>query len=354
MRHFEKTPILQLGATGLVPETLQAILAKHGHGLELEAVAAARPDHVGKKLGEITTCRSVVQDVPIISLETALHETDSLVVISALRDEEAAEYERQIAKGGRVLATNAGHNRMANDVALFHPYVGGVQLEELFGHKRPEGYIMANGNCGGIMLSVALAPLQHEIGIDALKVETLQGYSGAGLNEVPEGKEREVVPIEGNEQDKLETEPNKFFGTMQEHADMHIAALPQRGPWVRGHHLQVQAKLARAVTRDQVESLWRDFKAPEELKGIKYGKGSPKSRPIKVSYHELLEYRGQDPRRIRGKLEPMQIKAYLEEVSEDGQHITFEVVGDNLLLGAASSAVMNVVYALRKGYFQTK
>ena len=344
MSNSEVIRVVQAGATGPVAEAFRAIIAQPEVPLSLEAVAASTPAHIGKKLGEIAAAPPGLEDVPVISLDDAIHNTASRVVFSGLRNEEAAEYEDLLARG-RVLATNAGVNRMRPDVALFNAYIKSPQLYELSGVERP-GYIIANGNCTSIFLSVALAPLRKAIGISRVEVETWQGWSGAGRGQVPEEYADQVIPIEGDEKEKIETEPRKFLSSMQELADIAIQATPKRGPWVTGHYERVRVELARTTTTEEVNDIWRSFRSPRCLHGLP-GKCMPARSPIQVLYEgRLLDYEGSVPK--LGVQHPMKVQARVLEVDpEDGRKVEFEISGHNLILGAAGASIMNVLYLKR-------
>lgn len=343
-------PVIQAGLEGLVADNFRSAAASHNSGLELVAVAAARPQYVGHRLEEaVPHCSPRWRDVPVVSLDNAL-EISAPVVFSGLRNEDAAEYEDKLA-ASRTLVTNSSVNRMRDDVALFNAYVGGTQLEQLYGAERP-GYILAVGNCMTIIESVVLAPLAKEIGITAVRAKTFQGWSGAGLRAIPNDKSP-IGVIPGDEREKQTTELNKFFGAMDQPANMRLSARPNRGPWVLGHYAKLEVTFQRLSSQEEVESLWHDFKAPDVLRSLHYGnKYRPRSHPVRVSRRQSLLQLGQYGAVGIVRPEPMRVKALFSGAEKLGRQLSMEVVGDNLMLGAAGSAVMNIAYARRKGHIK--
>lgn len=345
MNARETIGVIQAGATGPVAEKFREIIARPEIPLHLEAVAASRKELAGKKLGEISLCARDQQDAPVITLDKAVN-TDAPVVFSSLRNETATEYEDRLASG-RLLATNAGANRMRPDVALLNTYINAHQLDELYEIERP-GHIIANGNCTSIILSVAMAPIHKAIGIKELRVQTMQGWSGKGLSQVPSEHENEIIFIEGDEQEKIETEPNKFLGSLAQHENIQIIACPKRGPWVVGHHEKIAMRLKRESSAEEIEEAWHSLEIPESLMAAS-GDFLP-DRPIKVCREPLLQYKnGGAPEPALAH--PMQVSARVVEM-EDPTEITVEIAGDNLVLGAAGASVMNILHTREKGYIR--
>lgn len=350
MSIVESISIVQAGLSGPTNETFRTAIAQAGHLFRLEAIAtASHPELVGSRLGS-TALQShpALEDVPIISLEDAVHNTDAQVVFSGLSNEMAAEYEDQLASG-RWVGTNAGVNRMRPDVALFNAYIPSDQLQELSQADLP-GHIIANGNCMSVITTVPVAPLVSTLGVKGMHVETLQGWSGKGLMEVPKAKEGDIEPIFGDEASKIETEPNKFMGSMSTPDSIDITADPKRGPWVRGHYARVTLDMVRPTSKEEVLDIWRSVRAPESLHGVKYGDYSPKIKPVKVSHKDLLIFGVPNSPQL-ASIKPMRAKVHLLGVGgEDNHQVVLQVSGDNLGLGAAGSSIMNIVYARKMGY----
>ena len=353
----------QAGATGQVNELFRHMLLEPGLRMTLGDVATATPERVGQHLGDVDEdCPDQWADKRLISLDDMANNGNHSVVFSGLRTEEAAEHEDWLALG-RLLVTNASAHRMRDDVALVSPFVNPHHIDEMAGFGRP-GRIIAGGNCMGDIIIPPVAALHRGIGIRSMFIETLQGWSGKGLSEVPKEHEGEIIEMDGDEAIKIGTEPKKMLGvSLQEPADMTITAKPNRGPWVRGHHAAIYATLNETTTLPEVQELLRSFRAPEQLEALRaelqaisraghYERWPRKHQPInpiRLRYRDLLRYDTM-PLRLTG-VHPMRVKAHVRNVDEKGPaRIEFEVAGDNLVLGAVGGNLLNIAYARAMGY----
>lgn len=367
---IEPVKVVQAGATGVVAEMFRDVIARSDIPFELEAVAtAAHPELHHKTLGEAKlACPPSMEDVPIISLTSAIESADAPLFFSGLQAKMAARYERRMS-AGRLLVTNASANRDKPDVPLVSPFINPGQIDELFARTHDaegngiEGRIVAGGNCMSAIMSVPLAPIHREIGIESMSVRTMQGWSGAGYKKLPEDSGG-TPPVTGDEQEKLMTEPNHFLGTaIDEPAGILIGAEPRRGPWLRGHHARIALNLSRDTTEEEVDELMRGFKAPAELNDVraqiraitKAGQGHRwpgrySFKPIKVEHGSLLHTGSDDTPRLHG-VQPMRVLAHILEFDpEDPARIVIEVAGDNLIQGAVGGNILNAIYARLQGY----
>ena len=150
--------------------------------------------------------------------------------------------------------------------------------------------------------------------------------------------------------------------SMDQPADITIAASPKRGPWVRGHHARVQARLARETSKREVEHLFRHFKAPraldsvkDEIKALSQAGGEvwphrhQPVRPLKLAYHELIRHDVKPAKLTR--IHPLRVTAHVRNVELGNPSIVhFEVAGDNLMIGAVGVNLLNAIYARSQGY----
>lgn len=360
----EATGIVLLGATGPVAELCRATVVQPGLRLRPEAIATANhPELEGKLFGETDLIGPPeLADVPIIGLEDAVHNTDSPVIVSGLKPSVAAEYEDQFAKD-RPVFSNSSANRGKAPVA--NSLVNPAQIDELHARRNIGGRlvgILCGGNCAAGIIAVATKPIDNEIGVKGIHIRTMQGWSGAGLSEVPEDAD-EFPLIPGDEWDKVKYEPRLFLSdTADEPASTNVTAEVFRGPWVRGHRASVRAKLKRETSKREIEHIWRSFRAPkifesvrEELRAISLAGGEkwpPRYHhvnPVKLEYGDLMRY-DTDPKRLI-RVHPMRVSAHLEKIDEGNpQWIEYELVGDNLMMGAVGVNLANVVYARAMGW----
>src|SRR5690606_14006215 len=141
------------------------------------------------------------------------------LVFSALDAAVAGDLERAFAEAGHIVVSNARNYRMDPHVPLLVPEINADHLGILDAQRAAHGWsgaIVTNPNCSTVFLAMALAPLRA-LGLTRTIVTTLQAVSGAGYPGVPSldilGN---VVPFIGGEEAKLESEPQKILGTLQD------------------------------------------------------------------------------------------------------------------------------------------
>jgi aspartate-semialdehyde dehydrogenase len=346
---------LQFGMTGLVAETFRLYAARDDVPLNLAGVISSRPQsmtdrfrHRKQTLGQAGEQENFEvleahQDVPVLTLRQGLN-FEAPLVFSSPQAEAAQKYERRLSIG-RLLVSNASALRMEDDVALANAYFSSEQIDEMMVEDR-RGRIIANGNCGSIILAAGLAPLRP-IGVNSLFVTTLQGWSGKGLRAVPKGEEASITPIAGDEREKLATEPNKLLAPSRHHLeDLNIKAFPRRGPWVYGHYIEADATFSRETSPIEIEESWREFQAPDCFKGtdVDY---LPQRYPIEVVPRSQILTK--KPALNLDRPDPMRVRAsVLRFDPEYPKRATVGFSGDNLFLGAAGSSVMNALYVMAR------
>lgn len=369
----EAVGVVQVGATGVVAETLRDVVARDDVPFRLEGIAtASHTEFHNKKLGETPLyCPPGLEDVPITGIVSARDNSDAPVFFSGMRPEMAARYEKSIAEAGHLVVTNASAHRMDPAVALVSAFVNAGHIDELFGHAAegvegievPEAKIIAGGNCMAAIMVPVLAPIHRGIGIEKISVRTMQGWSGAGKRAVPEGTGDSTQPIGGDEADKIKSEPNKVLGpSIDVPETMLIGAEPLRAPWLRGHQAEMAITLSRETSKREVEELLRHFEAPDELQDIRHelrgisragghkwpGRHGP-IKPVKLEYDDLIRSKS-GPRRL-ASIEPMRVRAHVVKLDPaDLSRVVIEVSGDNLMQGAVGGNLLNAAYAHIKGY----
>ena len=116
------------------------------------------------------------------------------------------------------------------------------------------GCIVANANCTITGLTVALKALLDRFGLRKVFVVSMQAVSGAGYPGIRTmdilGN---VVPYIDGEEEKMEWEPRKMLGSLQQEsvilADLAISAHANRVPVVDGHMLCLSVELATCCYR---------------------------------------------------------------------------------------------------------
>jgi aspartate-semialdehyde dehydrogenase len=351
MRSQEATSVVQLGLDGPVNTYFRDIIAEPGFPFRLEAIAtASHHELVDKRLGETGLEHPpVLAEVPIIDLDTAIQSADSPVAFSGLKGETAAIYDDRAAADRVVFANDAAY-RMDRDVPLTNAYVGSSQVDELFSTPRPR-HLIAIGNCTSGIGSTVFEPLHRAIGLASLKLGTLQGWSGAGSDEVPEIGQYEPTKMpDDDEKNKLETEPNKFLGSLDKPAAIDITAEPRRSTWLNGHYIEADVTFQRPTSAAEIEDALRSFRAPEDVRGFKYGRNSPRRKPIKLSNRQLLLTDGRSGFQPLPYLRPMRVIVKLGKLSANQEEASLQIVGHNLALGAGGAGALDMLLAKQRNY----
>ncbi len=319
-----------LGATGAVGQRFIHLLRDHPW-FRVEAVVASDARQ-GRRYGD-EVAWFLDADVPDAVANLALATVDELdaattpLVFSALPGGAAAEVERALAARGFRVFTNARDLRMDADVPLLIPEINGVDLRAVQG----PGFVVANGNCSGIILTLALAPLLQRFDIDAVDVTTMQALSGAGNPATVDlDSEDNVLPYIAGEEEKLETEPHRILGTR-----FPIRATCTRVHVPDGHFESVHVTLAREVTTDEVTQAFTAFRGPDDVHALP---SAPK-QPIHVS----ADPAGPQPKHDVNAENGMAVT--VGRIRVDGRHVRFVLLGHNTVRGAAGQSILNAEYA---------
>lgn len=233
-----------LGATGAVGQRFVQLL--EGHPLFEVTRLYASERSAGKTYTQATDWRIPAQmpaafaDMPV----TIADPTDDVdLVFSALHKTQAAELEPAFAAAGKAVISNASTYRMGEDIPLLIPEINADHLQLIDVQRKNRnwsGYIVTNPNCATIGLALALKPLHDAFGIEQVQVVTLQARSGAGYPGPPDEVIKDnALPYISNEEDKLETEPNKILGLFSngkiDHAPIATSASCHRVDVMDGH-----------------------------------------------------------------------------------------------------------------------
>lgn len=289
---MSKIKVGVLGATGMVGQRIVRLLHEHPwfevgamSGSERSAgkryVDALRPSPASWGPLDPAVENMVLTESDIEAFG------DCKVIFSALHAEAAMDLEPKLAAAGHVVVSNASAHRMGADVPLIVPEVNPEHIEMIKKQQECRGWsgaLVTNPNCSTIGLSLALAPIYHEFGIEKAFVTTLQAISGAGYGGVS-GLDiiDNVVPYIGGEEDKVETEPLKLLsrwvdGELRPPTGLKISAQCTRVPTTDGHMEMVSLGLGKEASIDEIIECWESWKPlPQEME-----LPSAPSRPVVV------------------------------------------------------------------------
>jgi len=268
---IQKIKVGILGATGSVGQKFIQLLAEHPF-FELVEIAASDRS-AGKKYKDAvnwflpTPIPEKIANLIVKNCEPGL---SCNVVFSGLDASIAGEIEESFAKNNYHVISNSKNHRFDNDVPLLIPEVNPDHLGLLKVQNYGKGSIVTNPNCSVIGLLIALKPLHDAFGIELVNVVTMQALSGAGYPGVS-GLDiiDNVIPFIGGEENKMETEPLKILGNFDgkkiEQSAIKISSSCNRVSVVDGHLESVQVKLKNKPSKDEILSVWKNFKGePQE------------------------------------------------------------------------------------------
>jgi aspartate-semialdehyde dehydrogenase len=273
---MNKIPVGVLGATGLVGQRLVLLLAEHPW-FEIHAVAAS-DNSIGKKYAEAVNWQLPIE-IPELVREMVIRPCEPArvqapIIFSALPGDVAGDVEVEFARGGAVVSSNASAHRMDEDVPLLIPEVNPDHLD-LIPRQRTRrnwsGFIICNANCSTIHLTLALKPLADRFGLKRVAVTTMQALSGAGYPGVASLDILDnVIPYIGGEEDKLEREPLKILGRMDDGsvvpAPTKISAQCNRVATRDGHLEAVSVEFVEKPSAREIVASFEEFRGvPQEL-----------------------------------------------------------------------------------------
>lgn len=345
----KRIPVAVLGATGSVGQRFIALLAEHPW-FEIAALTASERS-AGKPYGEAAQW---MQETPLpdaIANMEVLPTAPPLpcrLVFSALDTRTASAIEGPMAEAGHFVVSNASSHRMDADVPLIVPEVNGDHLDMVRHQKwANDGAIVTNPNCSTIGLVLALKPLVDAFGVEQVHVVTMQALSGAGIPGVPSMAVIDnLVPYIGNEEDKLETEPQKILGRLEDEgqrivpADITLSSQCNRVAVLDGHTECVSVLLAQRASPNEVSEVLRQFSAaPQQL-----ALPSAPRHPIHVTTQADRPQPRLDRGRDRGmavtvgRLRPCSLFDY-----------KFVALSHNTLRGAAGGSILVAELAIARG-----
>ncbi len=268
-----------LGATGAVGQRFVQLL--EGHPWFQVTALGGSDRSLGKKYGQAAQWR-LSADVPSYARDMTLvegkpgPEWDCDIVFTSLPAEFAGEVEEEFAAAGYKVFSNSRNHRNDPDVPLMVPEINPEHsaMLEVQQQKRgwqKGGFIVTNPNCTTIHLVLALKPLQDAFGLKKVMVTSLQSLSGAGYPGVSALDIIDnVVPHIGGEEEKVETEPLKIMGGLENQrfvdADFVISATCTRVAVREAHTEVVSVELGREAGLEEVASVLRDWEAlPQQM-----------------------------------------------------------------------------------------
>jgi len=344
----DKIPVAVLGATGTVGQRMVLLLAHHPYFRIVQVSASERSQ--GKPYGEAVhwlldapipePVRSMI--VTPISLQS-----EAKLALSALDADLARHVEPEWANQGVMVVSNASAHRFHAHVPLLIPEVNASHLEMLPQHEFSKGGgIVTNPNCVAIGLCLALKPLEDCFGVSDVVLTSFQAISGAGFPGVASLSIMDnLLPYISQEEKKVESEPKKIFGTIQNgkelmYSSMNLSATCVRVPVTEGHMKSVSIRLKKKASSEEIIRAWENFSpsttslhlplAPQKV--LKYDPSQDFPQP---KLHRLL---GNGMTVSIGRLRTCPLLDY-----------KFLVLSHNTIRGAAGGSVLIAELLVKKG-----
>lgn len=283
MTHTAASPttrrrVAVLGATGAVGQAFIRLLANHPWFDLVEVAASERS--AGRPYAEAArwigsdAMPERVAGLTVLPCDPARVSAD--IVFSALDSSVAGAVEGAFAAAGKFVLSNAKNYRMEPDVPLVIAEVNPHHLDILAVQRQRRGWrggIVTNGNCATIVATMALAPIHERFGIARVFMATMQAVSGAGYPGVPSldilGN---VIPYIKDEEPKIETEVQKFLGTVVDgeivSAEMAVSAHANRVPVEHGHTVCLSIELEESADPAEVEAALASWRGAEVARGL--------------------------------------------------------------------------------------
>ncbi len=339
---MSRIPVAVLGATGMVGQRFVQLLQDHPW-FELAELAASDRS-AGKRYAEAAAWR-LAGDNPRGDQRVVAASPESVrasLVFSALDKAIAAEVEPAFVAAGRAVISNASAFRMVEGVPLIIPEVNPHHLEWVRDARASgAGFIVTNPNCTCIPMTMALAPLHRDFGVEAVTCASYQAVSGAGYpGESAWDILGNVHPHAGDEEEKVATEPRKILGE-REPAAFPISPRCVRVPVVDGHLVAVHVRLKGAPTLSDVRASLEGFRGPIALPTLPV-------QPIVITDARGRPTPRTDADRGEGRASGMVVTVgRLEEC--EVMTVKFFALAHNVIRGAAGAAIANAELVVERG-----
>jgi aspartate-semialdehyde dehydrogenase len=346
----DRVPVTVLGATGSVGQRFIQLLDEHPW---FEVVALTGSDRKTGQTYEEACHWVLAEPMPAWSrglevLPSDPSATPGRIAFSALPSDKAREIEPAYARAGVNVFSNASAFRAEPDVPLLLPEVNAdhAPLVEVQRRKRGwSGCIVTNPNCTSAGLTIALAALQAAFGLRRTFAVSLQALSGAGYPGVASLDILDnVIPFISGEEDKVESEPLKMLGTLENEeirwANFSISAHTNRVAVSDGHLVCASVELEHPAEVAEAAEALRTYAGQESARELP---SAP--RPVILVKDEpdrpqprLDRMSGRGMTTVVGRLRPDPLF-----------HLKFAVLSHNTIRGAAGGSIYNAELLVEQG-----
>ncbi|KAA8922812.1 aspartate-semialdehyde dehydrogenase [Thermoplasma sp.] len=336
---MDKLRVGLIGSTGVVGSLISKMISAHPY-FDLANVYASDRS-AGQKYGDVVYGGTYEPYKDLIVRESdpdQISRDHNDIIFSAVSDDKAGLIERRLAEAGFPVFTNASANRLEDDVLLIVPEING----DLISRNMKKGFIIANGNCSTIGLSLGIDPVIRGRSVREIVVTTMQAVSGAGYPGVPSlDAINNVIPYIQKEETKIEMETRKIFAGK---LNAEIFATTTRVPVKIGHLEAVHIEFEQKFDPDEIVEEFRT-----------YGNGILKTEFPSLPEKSVIVFN--ENNRPQPELDSMNggtgLKAGMAvsvgriRVRENSVDLVLLV--NNLIRGAAGSTLLNAEIAYKGG-----
>ena len=317
-----------VGATGAVGEEVLKVLEQRNFPIGKLVLLASK-----RSAGKSVTFRG--KEIAVDELNEHSFKGVDIAIFSA-GGSVSLKFAPIAVKAGCIVIDNSSAFRMDDNVPLVVPEINAGDIKK---HKG----IIANPNCTTIVTLMALWPLHQKFGVKRIFASSYQAVSGTGAEAIRELERQVLQTVKGEpvtkevypkqiafnvlphvdiflpngytkEEMKMENEGRKIMN----HPDFKASVTCVRVPVYRAHSVAVSAEFERPVTPEEARAVLREAQGIEVV-----------DNPSAGEYPTPLDVSGKDNCQV-GRIRK-------DCAFENG--LSFWVVGDQLLKGAALNAV---------------
>lgn len=276
--------------------------------LEIAGFIADDPADAGKPLGEVLADRWQAEeplparfaDAVMLPADTNVLKNAGLdIVLSTLFGPKSRELDPVVAAAGIGVVSESVGLRLDADVPLIVPEINPDHLGIIPAQKKARGFdrgfIVSSPLCTAVIIALAMKPLVDAFGLQSTIVTTLQALSGAGKTGVPSLAILDnLLPFINAEEDKIDTEVPKIFGTysngMLKPHPAPITSTATRVPVRDGHTCSITLGLDRPYDLTKLPELFANFRGRPQEMGLPHAPATPLVyRPEKDRPQPLLD-----------------------------------------------------------------
>jgi aspartate-semialdehyde dehydrogenase len=351
-----KIPVAVLAATGAVGQRFVTLLADHPWFEVVQVTGSERS--AGQRYADAVNwvvpgeIPAGVGGLTVQSMDHGHALGDQVrLVFSALPSEVARDVEPALAAAGTLVCSNASALRMEPDVPLLISEINPDHLALIDAQRARRGWpglIVTSPNCATCGVVFPLRALHDAFGLAQVHVVTMQAISGAGYPGVASFDILDnVIPYIKGEEDKVETEPRKLLGSLENGevrmADFAISAQVHRVPVMDGHMAALSVKLVEHASLADVKAALAEHQWPEIVRQLP-------SAPARAMIVRDEPDRPQ-PRRDRDAEQGMAISVGRIQACSV-LDFKLDALVHNTLRGAAGGAILNAEQLVAAGYVE--